>query len=123
MSRCRFLLDECLPSSLWRGLQRHYPRISAFQVGGESAPPKGILDPDLLRFCERERLLLVTADKATFPDHLRRHFEAGGHTWGILIVGPDDSLSRILEDLSIIHEATEDEEWRDVLYYLPLSNR
>jgi hypothetical protein len=121
MSRCRFLLDECLPSSLLRGLQRHYAQITAFKIGGQSAPPKGISDPDLLQYCERERLLLVTADRTTMPDHIRRYHESGGHTWGVLIVGPDGSLARTLEDLSVIHDASEDIEWRDVLYYLPLS--
>jgi hypothetical protein len=123
MSRCRFLLDECLPSSLFRGLKRHYPQITVFQIGLESAPEKGILDPELLKYCEREGLLLVSADRSTLPDHIRQHHENGDHTWGVLIVGPDESLARTIEDLAIIHDASEDAEWRDVLYYLPLSGR
>jgi hypothetical protein len=123
MSRCRFLLDECLPSSLWRGLQRHYSEIVAFQVGRDSAPSKGILDPALLEYCERERLLLVTADRTTLPDHIRGHYTKGGHTWGVLVVGPDASLARTIEDLAIIYEATEADEWFDVLFYLPISAR
>jgi hypothetical protein len=123
MSRCRFLLDECLPSSLWRGLQRHHSEVIAFQVGRDSAPSKGILDPALLEYCERERLLLVTADRTTLPDHIRGHHANGDHTWGVLVVGPDASLARTIEDLAIIYEATEADEWFDVLFYLPISAR
>ena len=121
MSRCRFLVDECLPNSLAEGLRRHIAGVDVRQVGDADAPAKGASDPDLLDFCERERLLLITADRATMPDFVARHLGRGGHTWGVFIVGPDSSLSLILDELSIVYEASEDSEWTDVLQYLPFS--
>jgi len=121
MSRCRFLVDECVPASLVRGLRRRLADVSVIQVGEPEAPPKGTGDLELLVFCEEQRRLLITADRATVPDCVRLHLERGRHTWGVLVVGPDASLGLILDELSLVYGATEDTEWVDVLYYLPFS--
>jgi hypothetical protein len=91
------------------------------QVGDPEAPPKGASDPEVLEFCQRERRLLITADRSTMSEHVREHVEGGQHTWGVLFVGPNASLGQILDDLCLLHEASEDTEWIDVLQYLPLS--
>jgi predicted nuclease of predicted toxin-antitoxin system len=115
------MLDECVPSALARGLRRHLPDVPVLQVGDSDAPPKGTSDAELLAFCEREKRLLITADRATMPDCVKQHLQRGRHSWGVLVVGWDVSLSRILDELSLVYEASEDREWIDVLYYLPFS--
>jgi len=122
MSRCRFLVDECVPSSLTRGLRRRLPDVSVLQVGDSGGPAKGASDSELLEFCEHQRRLLITADRSTMVDHVRQHVEEGRHTWGVLFIGPNASLGQILDDLCLVYEATEDAEWVDMLHYLPLSN-
>ncbi len=91
-----------------------------FQVGEPDAPAKGASDQHLLEVCEGERRLLVTADRATMADWVRKHERAGHHTWGVLLIGPNASVGQILNDLTLIYEASEDSEWIDVLLYLPL---
>ena len=39
------------------------------------------------------------------------------------MIGPDVSLGHILDDLSLIWETTEDEEWIDIVWYLPFSGQ
>jgi hypothetical protein len=90
-------------------------------VRDPESPPKGANDRDLLAFCEDQRRLLVTADRSTMTDHVREQVESGHHTWGVLLIGPNASLGEILDDLCLGCEATDDTEWVDVLYYLPLS--
>jgi hypothetical protein len=97
MSRCRFRVDECVPSSLVEGLRRHVPGIKVWYVGDADAPSKGTPDPELLAFCEEHRLLLITADRATMSDFLYEHIARQRHTWGVFVIGPDSSLSLILE--------------------------
>jgi hypothetical protein len=121
MSRCRFLVDECVPSSLARGLRRRLPEVTVLQVGEPNAPAKGSSDPELLQFCERHRQLLITTDRATMATWVSEHLRAGHHTSGVLFIGPNASLGQILDDLTLIYEASEDSEWVDVLRYLPLS--
>lgn len=120
MSRCRFLIDECVPRSVTRGLRRRLPEVSVLQVGDPDGPAKGASDPEVLEFCEHQRRLLVTADRSTMADHVREHLEAGRHAWGVLLIGPNASLGQVLDDICLIYEASDDAEWIDVLYYLPL---
>lgn len=121
MSRCRFLIDECVPSSLVRGLRRRLPEVSVAQVGELQAPPKGISDQGLLKSCEANQRLLVTADRASMVRWVKEHQQAGGRTWGVLLIGPNASVGQILDELTLIYEASEDSEWTDVLLFLPLS--
>jgi hypothetical protein len=121
MTRCRFLVDECVPSALARGLRRWLPDVLVLQVGEPQAPKKGTPDAELLAFCEKEKRLLITADRSTMPDCVEHHLQEGGHTWGVLLVGPEASLGQVIEELSLVYEASEDAEWIDVLYYLPFS--
>lgn len=120
MTRCCFLVDECVPSSLVRGLRRRCADVSVLQVGESGAPTKGASDEQILQYCQRERRLLVTADRATMPSCLRQHLQQGGESWGVFLVGPQASLGRILDELILVYEATDAEEWRNLLYYLPL---
>lgn len=122
MSASRFLVDECVPAALVRAMRRRIPEAFAAQVGEPGAPPKGIPDPELLLFCERERMLLVTADRTTMAGWIADHIEGGHHTWGVLVVAADSSIAQTLDDLALIYEATQDSDWVDVLYYLPLSD-
>ena len=55
------------------------------------------------------------------PEFISEHVSRGGHTWGVFVIGPDSSLSLILEELSIVCEASDDSEWNDMLEYLPFS--
>ncbi len=119
MSSCRFFVDECVPSSLIRGLRRRIPGVSVLQVGDTLAPPKGTPDSELLKFCEREKRLLITADRATLPDFVIRHLEQDRHTWGVFVVGSHVALGHILDELELVYEASEDTEWIDVLSFLP----
>lgn len=120
MSTCRFLVDECVPSSLIRGLRRRMSEIDAIQVGEPRAPSKGTSDEELLIFCERDSRLFITADRATVPDCFREHLQQGGHTSGILVIGPSTSLSQALDELALLHAESEAEEWIDVLQFLPM---
>src|SRR5437899_3146627 len=84
--RMRFLLDENLSSRYRRQLSRHEPELILRSVGDADAPPLGMLDPDLLVWCEEHDYLLVTNNRRSMPGHLRGHLAAGRHIPGILII-------------------------------------
>ena len=65
----------------------------------------------------------VTRNRRSMPTHFAEFLEAGGHVPGILMVGEDFSVARLSEDLILIWGASEAEEWRDRLVYLPLVSR
>lgn len=120
MTRCRFLIDECVPAAVARGLRRRLAEVSVVQIGEPEAPAKGASDETLLDYCSRDRRILVTADRATMPNHIGEILATGGHTAGVLIIDLEQSLSHVLDDLCLIYEASEQSEWTDILFYLPL---
>lgn len=89
-------------------------------MGDEAAPPFGTLDPEVLRWIEREGDVLVSRNRRTLSQHLREHLQAGGHAPGIFLLRRRSAFRDILEDLILIWEAGRPEEYRDRIEYLPL---
>lgn len=122
MSQTRFLIDESLRLSLVAALRRDEPAMDVWRVGQAGMPPFGTPDPALLAFCALEKRLLVSLDRASMPDdHVVDYVAAGGSTMGVLLVTRRCSFRQLLDDLLLVWSATEAEEWRDTIHYLPLS--
>ncbi len=119
MSFPRFLCDEHVAEALIFCLVQYQEGIKITRVGKKGAPPKGTTDPDLLFFAEKEGYALITFDKRTLPRQVAEHLAVGGHTWGIFLLRPGFSLRRYAEDLYLIWSASQGEEWRDGIEYLP----
>jgi len=81
-------------------------------MGEPGSPPLETDDPDLLAWTEREGRILVTRNRRTIPAHFAAILNAGGHVAGILMVGEDLAVARVVEDLLLIWSASEAEEWR-----------
>ena len=115
-----FLLDENVPLLLKRALLRREPRIDILRIGDAQSPPLGIPDPELLLFLEQSRRLLITLNRASMPAHLYSHHAAGRHTWGVLWVRKNTATRQLVEELVLIWEASEAEEWIDFTGDIPL---
>ena len=120
MSRIRFLLDENTPHAIRDQLLRRKPEMEVLVIGDDMAPALGTPDPELLRWIEREGYVLVSRNRRTLSQHLRKHLEDGGHVPGILLLGRRSSVGQIVEDLVLIWEVVRPEEYRDRAEYLPL---
>lgn len=120
MSELAFLIDEPVPARFLKGLHLRAPYVSVRQVNDPSMPAKGTLDPDLLIFCETQRLALISNDINTLPDHVNDHLLQGRHTWGVFILRPGFDFDELLDDILLIHCASQLEDWFDQLEYLPL---
>lgn len=102
MAGISFLLDECVPEFLADEMIRLEPAIEVIQVGQESAPPKGTKDPQLLLIAEANQMTFVTRDNKTMPGHLRHHFQASRHTWGVYMLRPGFPMVSYAENLVLI---------------------
>ena len=118
--RVRFLLDENVPLLLQRALLRRKPCVDILRIGDPQSPPFGTLDPDLLVFLEQSKRLLITLNRASMPTHLQAHYAAGRRLWGILWVRKDATVRQLADELLLIWEASEAEEWIDFMGDIPL---
>ena len=119
MSEIRFLVDENTAHAVADQLLRRQPALTVLNVGDDSAPPRGTLDPDILIWLEENGYFLVTRNRHSMPGHLRDHLVAGRHVPGIFALRPYASMKQIIEDLILIWEASLPEEYLDQITYIP----
>ena len=65
-----YLMDENLSPLYKRQLLKNKPDLRVFAVGDPGAPSKGTLDPEILRWCEENRCILITDNRKSMPLHL-----------------------------------------------------
>ncbi len=120
MSVVCFLLDEHVPLIIQAQLERVEPKMRVYAIGGDDAPPKGTPDPDILRWIEEHGCMLITNNRATMPVHLRAHLALGRHVPGIVQLPRRMDIGEVLEDLLLLWGASQPDEYRDQIVYLPL---
>lgn len=118
--KIKFLLDENLPPRTVVALKRRHPDIDMLRVGQKEAPALGTIDPDILLYLESGQRILVTDNRRSMPSHLQDHWSAGRHIWGLLWVRPRISVGFLAEELALIWEASDAEEWIDQTAWIPL---
>jgi len=117
--KVRFLLDESESPRLKAALLRFNPAIDVLRIGDPGAPSLGTPDPEVLRYLELSRRMLVTSNRTTMPAHIEAHWAAGGHLWGLLWVRPGIPVGQLARELHLVWEASEAEEWIDRLDWIP----
>lgn len=122
MSAMRFLLDENVDVLYHTQLLEREPTIVAWMVGTPGAPPKGTLDPTILVWCERNSFILVTNNRHSMPAHLQDHLAQGQHIPGIFILNAKMSVGETIEELPLIWGASHEQEYRDNIWFLPVSS-
>src|SRR5438034_618543 len=113
MTPLRFLADECVSRDLIRHLREIEPAMDILVVGEPGAPPKGTTDPALLIFAEVNGRALISNDRGSLPDHLAAHFQAGRHTFGVILLRGGFSVGRYGTEIRLIWFATTPDEWMD----------
>ena len=115
-----FLFDENISSSLYKAFLQTYPSIPYFFVGDGIAPPKGTKDPEILDWISEYNCWLVTDNRASMPVHLADHLEAGKSIMGIIQLPKFWETKQIIDELHLIWEVAEIDEYENQIVYLPL---
>ncbi len=121
MSEIRYLLDENVNPILRSALLSREPNLTVWQVGLLGAPDFGTLDPEVLVWCEENGFILATNNRKSMPVHLEDHLSSGRHSNGILTLSENMSVGETLDELVLIASASELEEYRDLILYLPIT--
>jgi hypothetical protein len=113
----RFQADADFNQRIVLGLRRREPTVD-FQdarMGGII----DLLDPAVLLISAALDRIVVSHDRKTMPAHFSR-FLIGRSSPGLIIVPQDLDIGDAIDDLLLIWAATDAEEWRDKVGYLPL---
>jgi hypothetical protein len=117
----RFLADENLHAAIVDGLRRRQLTIDI-----ATAVEAGMLhraDPEVLRFAMEQGRVLLTHDARTVPDHLGAlllTLPPEQHSPGVFVIPQRLATGPAIEEILLLWEASEPDEWRDRVTYLPL---
>lgn len=117
--KVRYLLDENLSPRLKMAVLRLNSKIDILRIGDPNTLSLSSLDPEVLIYLERSQRLLIIDNRASMPNHLQTHWQSGKHIWGLLWVRPNTAMRVLVQELVLIWETTEAEDWRDCLDWIP----
>ena len=115
----RFLLDEISPRFKIAVL-RLEPEIDILRVEDTNAPASGTLDPDILIYLEQSKRILLTDNRKSMPEHLQTHWASNGFIWGLFWLRPKATIRKLAEEILLIWETAEADEWKNKLIWIPL---
>ena len=117
--KIRYLFDENISPRLKTALIRLSAEIDVLRIGEGDSPPLGTSDPDVLKYLEISRRILVTSNRKSMPAHIEAFQSSGGQLFGLLWVRPKTPIRILAEELFLIWEASESEEWTDRTEWIP----
>ena len=115
--RVKFQADADLDGRILRGLRRAAPEVDIRTAA--DAAFAGLKDPEVLRIAADSERILVSQDRRTMPAHFAR-FTADAQSPGVILLREATPISTVIEELVLIWNASEAEEWVDRLMWIPL---
>jgi hypothetical protein len=113
----KFLFDEHIDPAIARGVQRLKSDLTIVLASVELA---GTADPDLLEYATQNKCILVTRDVNTLVGFAYERIAAGTYTEGVFVLRQDVSVGLIIRDLLLVAEASQLEEWANLITFIPL---
>jgi PIN like domain len=118
MSRPRYLADEDLRGSIVRAVRRSAPSLEITSVLDEAL--LSVSDEMVLDFAWRHRWLVISHDVNTLKATAEKRIAEERGLHGLFLVPQRSATRKVADSLVLIWEASEFEEWRDKIVYLPL---
>ena len=115
--KVRYQADADLNEDIVTGVRRRAPAID-FQTARE-ARLEGLDDSEVLAGAGREGRILVTHDRRTMPEQFGR-FITSGESPGVFVVSQRADLSLVIDELILVWEASEAEEYVNSIRAIPL---
>jgi hypothetical protein len=115
--RVRFQADADFNQDIVRAVHRRAPAVD-FQTAHE-AGLVGLDDDVVLEKAAQEGRVLVSHDRRTMPHHFAA-FITTRTSAGVILVPQNLPIHQVVEDLMLIWEASEAEEWVNQIDSIPL---
>lgn len=114
----RLLFDEDMNHDIIRGLVRRLPDVdyrTALDLDLAGRP-----DEEVLKAAAIEERLLVSHDINTMSAIFKRLRDAGETSFGLLLVPQSLPIGQAIEELELVCQATENQDWIGVMGFLPI---
>ena len=114
----RLLADENFNNAILRGVRLLRASLDVVRV--QDVGISGEDDPVVLAWAANERRILPTHDAATVPFYAYERMRAGQPMSGGCVVPRGVPVRRVIDDILLIAECSDESEWQGVVRYLPL---
>jgi hypothetical protein len=114
----RLVADENVNQFIVRGLllrNRGIDIVTAREVGLIKTP-----DPEILAWAAEHGRIVLTHDQRTMAAHAHARVARGELMPGIIIAAQALSIAAVIEDLNLMHECGDMQEWSGLVTFLPL---
>ena len=115
----RFVADENFNYHIIKELQNRQPELDIVCL--HTIGLAGIDDAKLLQWASQEGRILLTNDVTTITEFVNQRIAQELPTPGIFVVSVDLTSDRIIPDILLLAECSNDGEWEGQIRYLPLS--
>jgi hypothetical protein len=110
--------DENFNNDIVRGLLRKNPRLDIVRV--QDVGLRGADDPSVLEWAANESRVVLTHDAATMAFYAYERVRAGLSMPGVIEVADDLPIGKVVRDILLLAEYSEQGEWEGRVIYLPL---
>ena len=115
----RFLADEDIDVDIIQGLR--YRELAIDMLDVKSAGLRGTKDPTLLEIAAAQDRILISHDWNTMTRHFCERLASGKSSPGLFIIpNLPSAIGDTIEWLLLVWAASQSEEWRDQIVYLPV---
>ncbi|GAB4216525.1 MAG: hypothetical protein OHK0012_19000 [Synechococcales cyanobacterium] len=113
----KLLIDENFDNTIVRGLFRRNPTLDMVRV--QDVGLSGVDDPTILEWAAQEGRVLLTHDVATITRYAYDRVRVGQPMPGVIEISTDASIRRVIEDVLVLVECSQDGELEGQVQYLP----
>lgn len=114
----RLVADENFNNNIIRGLLLRKPDVDIVRIQDVGLSEED--DPTILEWTATNKRILITHDAESIPNFAYERVRSGLSMPGVFIVSQDIPISRVIEDLLLLVDCSEQDEWVDQVFYLPL---
>jgi hypothetical protein len=114
----RFLADENFNADIERGLllrQQNLDVVNVLSIG-----LGGASDSEILAWAAANDRLVLTHDRATMPRYAYERLQGSKTIPGVFIIDDRLPVGRVIQEILLVVECSEFEEWIGQVVYLPL---
>ena len=114
----RLLSDENFDGKIIRGLFLRQPDLDLVRV--QDVGLQELDDPTILAWAADQNRIVLTYDRATMPDFAYQRMQRNELMSGLFVVNDRISIRQTIDEILLLANYTEQEEWKNKVLYLPL---
>jgi hypothetical protein len=112
----KYLFDIHVQVAIASGLWQKVPEL---QIAEARLLFPELEDPELLEWATQQGYILLSSDRNTLIEFYNERLRAGLHSEGVFILRQGVSFGELIDELSMIAQASEASEWANQVNFIP----